>query len=188
MTRQKAIENEEKARNIATALAGIEEGTYISVRKATIATGAPRSTLRDRIKGVPTRRQSNEHRQRLTPEEESILVRCVEQLSCTGNPVHHSFLRELAEEIRKPHVERDGYHHGKLGKNWVSRFLARNPALQSKVAKNIEVARKEVTEAQLVNWFTAFNRVVKDYGILRENIYNMDETGPAIEYCITDMF
>jgi hypothetical protein len=65
----------------------------------------------------------------------------------------------------------------KLGKNWVSRFLARNPILQSKVAKNIEAARKEVTEAQLDNWFKEFKQVVDEYGIQSEHIYNMDETG-----------
>ena len=65
----------------------------------------------------------------------------------------------------------------KLGKHWVSRFLARNPVLQSKLAKNIEAARKEVTEAQLENWFNEFKRVVDEFGILPENIYNMDETG-----------
>lgn len=103
--------------------------------------------------------------------------------------MHHSFLRELAEEIRKLRVESDGYGDpGKFGKNWVSRFLARNSALQSKVTKNIEVARKEVTEAQIVNWFATFTRVVKEYtSILQENIYNMDETGLLIQYHMTDV-
>src|SRR5579864_789232 len=168
MTRKKAIENEEKATNLVNALAGLEDQTYTYVHEAAKATGVPRSTLRDRINGRPTRRQSNEKNQRLTPDEECALVRWVEHLSCTGNPVHHSFLRELAEEIRKPRVESEGHDPGTLGKNWVSRFLARNPALQSKVAKNIEVARKEVTEAQIANWFAAFTRVVEEYGILQE--------------------
>ena len=59
----------------------------------------------------------------------------------------------------------------------MSHFLARNPVLQSKLAKNIEAAHKEVTEAQLENWFNEFKRVVDEFGILPENIYNMDETG-----------
>ena len=67
-----------------------------------------------------------------------------------------------------------------LGKHWVSRFLARNPSLQSKVAKSIEAARKEVTEKQLQNWFSEFKRVLDEYGIRQENIYNMDESGPIL--------
>lgn len=49
--------------------------------------------------------------------------------------------------------------------------------LQSKVAKNIEVGDKEVTEAHLENWFKEFKWVIDEFGILQENIYNMDETG-----------
>jgi len=43
-----------------------------------------------------------------------------------------------------------------FGKHWVLCFLACNPMLQSKVAKNIEVGDKEVTEAHLENWFKEF--------------------------------
>ena len=41
----------------------------------------------------------------------------------------------------------------------------------------METARKEVTEEEISNWFEEFARVVSEYGILQENIYNMDETG-----------
>jgi len=94
-----------------------------------------------------------------------------------GHPVHHSFLRELAEEIHKPRGVDSPEIPIKLGKHWVSRFLVRNPILQSKLAKNIEAARKEVTKAQLENWFDEFRCVVAEYGIKPEHIYNMDETG-----------
>ena len=98
----------------------------------------------------------------MSPGEERALVQWVEQLSCTGNPVRHSFLRELAQEIRKPRVENADYVVKDLGKHWVSRFLARNPSLQSKVAKSIEAARKEVTEKQLQNWFSMFKRIMDE--------------------------
>ena len=49
--------------------------------------------------------------------------------------------------------------------------------LQLKVAKNIETAYKEVTEAQLEKWFQEFKHVVDEYGIHSEHIYNMDKTG-----------
>ena len=64
-----------------------------------------------------------------------------------------------------------------VGKHWVSRFLARHPSLQSKVAKSIEMTRAKVTQKQLQNWFTVFKQVVDEYNIDPENIYNMDETG-----------
>ena len=93
----------------------------------------------------------------------------------------------MAEEIRKLRVEKSDYTVEPLGKCWTSRFLARNPSLQSKVAKSIEVARKEVTEVQIQNWFNVFKRVVEEDGILPENIYNMYETDTVLHMIIIDI-
>ena len=73
-----------------------------------------------------------------------------------------------------------------LGTCWPSRFLACNPILQSKVAKNIEAARKDVTVAQVGNWFNELKQVIAEYGIQLENIYNIDETGTVQHFCNTD--
>jgi len=115
--------------------------------------------------------------QSLSPEQESSLVKWVEYLSCTGLPVHHQFLRDLANELLKSRLTIEGSMAKQVGKHWVSRFLARHPSLQSKVAKSIEMTRAKVTQKQLQNWFTVFKQVVDEYNIDPENIYNMDETG-----------
>jgi len=177
MTRTKTTPKAEKEQNLAKALAGLADGTYSNVHQASLAMGAPRRTLTRRYNGGRTRREAQVKRQALSSEEEHVLVKWVERLSCTGNPVHYSFLCDLADEIRKPHVELGGSTATQLGKHWVSCFLARHPSLQSKVAKSIEVARKEVTEKQLQNWFVTFKQVVDEYELRPENIYNMDETG-----------
>lgn len=166
-----------KEQNLAKALAGLADETYSNVHRASLATGAPRRTLTRRYKGGRTRREAQVNRQALSSEEERVLVKRVEHLSCTGNPVYHSFLCDLADEIRKSRIEREGLVATQLRKHWVSYFLTRHPSLQLKVAKSIEVAHKEVTEKQLQTWFTTFKRVVDEYEIRPENIYNMDETG-----------
>ena len=177
--------------NLDKALAGLNDGTFLHVRQAARATGTTRSMIQRHLNGGCSKREAQYSRQQLSPDEERALAKWVQRLSSTGHPVHHPFLRELAEEIRKPHVTADELvvdpSRRQLGKNWVSRFLARNPILQSKVAKNIEAARKEVTEAQLENWFKEFMQVVDEYGIQPEHIYNMDKTGiiPAFEFMLT---
>jgi len=142
------------------------------------------------LNGGLSKREAQQSRQQLSPDEEHALAKWVQRLSSTGHPVHHPFLHELAEEIRKLRVTADDMvvdpSCRKLGKHWVSRFLARNPILQSKVAKNIEAARKEVIEAQLENWFQEFKHVVAEYGIQPEHIYNMDETGTGPRDCNAD--
>ena len=124
--------------------------------------------------------QANLHRQALSPDEECALVKWVERLSCTGHPVRHKFLRELAEEIRKPRVELENCQVSPLGKQWVLHFLRRNPSLISKVAKSIEGVHKEVTEEQLQSWFISFKCAIDEHSILPENVYNMDETGSSL--------
>ena len=175
------VANTKTTQQLDNALAGLIDGTFLHLRQAARATGTARSTIRRHMKGGLSKREAQHHRQQLSPDEEHALAKWVQCLSATGHAVHHSFLRELAEEIRKPRVTADDQVADpslqKLGKHWVSRFLARNPILQSKVAKNIETARKEVTEAHLENWFQEFKRVVDEYGIQPEHIYNMDETG-----------
>jgi len=181
------VSNTTTMQRVDSALAGLNDGTFVHVRQAARATGTTRSTIYRHLNGGLSKREAQCHRQQLSPDEERALANWVQRLSSTGHPVHHLFLRELAEEIRKPRVMADELivdpSLRKLGKNWVSRFLARNPILQSKVAKNIEAARKEVTEAQLDNWFKEFKRIVDEYGIQPEHIYNMDETGIGSQVC-----
>jgi Tc5 transposase DNA-binding domain len=171
------IASSTRERKLNDAIAGLKDGTFVHVRQASRATGVSKTTLFRHLNGGRSKREAQHHRQQLSLEEECTLAKWVQRLSSTGHPVHHSFLRELAEEIRKPRVADLMNPLPKLGKNWTSRFLARNPLLQSKIAKSIEAARKEVTEAQIEKWFNEFNRVVDEYNILPENTYNMDETG-----------
>lgn len=98
------------------------------------------------------RQQAQANRQALPSEEECALVKWIESLSCTGHPVQHPIIRELANEIRKPYLEFEGSVFNQLGKDWISRFIAHHPSsFQSKVAKPIKTARKDVTENQLQN-------------------------------------
>jgi Tc5 transposase DNA-binding domain len=177
MTELETVSKATKEQNLAKALAGLVDGTYANIHQAAVATGTSRRTLTRRYMGGQTRHEANINHQALSPNEEYALTKWVERLSCTGHPVHHSFLRALAHEIRRPRLELEGTVANQLGKHWVSRFLTRHPSLQSKVAKSIEVARKEVTEKQLQSWFTTFKHVIDEHGIVPDNVYNMDETG-----------
>jgi hypothetical protein len=138
------------------ALAGLNDGTFGHVCEVSRATGITRSTIGQHLHGGLSKREAQQSRQQLSSNEELALAKWVQRLSSTGHPVLHSFLCKLAEEICRLHMVDSSKILTKIGKNWVSRFLGRNPILQSKVTKNIEASRKEVTEAQLDNWFREF--------------------------------
>lgn len=173
-----------EARNresIAKAIAGLQDGTYKTPHKASKATGAPIRTLYRRVNGTKSIIEPRTSQQLLSPHEEQALVGWVLRAAATGHPVTHSFLRELAEEIRKPRVESENTIVPPLGKDWTNRFMRRNPQLKTAMAQGVEFQRKEVTKEILDKWFAEFKRILEEYGIDPENTYNMNDTGFNIQ-------
>ena len=132
----KEATNREK---LAKAIAGLENGTYQTPYEAANDTGAPRRTLDRRLKGELTRQQARERDQALSTDEERALAHWIRQLSATGHPVTHPFLRELAKEIRKPRVDSENNPVISLGQDWTKRFMRRNPELKMVMASSIEI-------------------------------------------------
>ena len=108
MTKPKKRTDPTKARKLADAVAGVKDGTYSNAYEANKATGVPVRSIYHRLGGGKSRRDANAHSQHLTPAEESALVKYIERMAGTGHPVKHSFLRELAEELRKARLQREG--------------------------------------------------------------------------------
>jgi len=175
MTKSKTPRSATRAHNTALALAGLKDGTYKNPHQAAKATGTSPATISRLLKGDHTRHEANVHNQYLTPTEESVLVTFVQRAAAVGHPVRHSYLRELAETLHKKRVGGDAAVS--VGKHWVERFLRRNPVLKSQIAKSIEQARVEVTKEQVLEWFRQYKEEIDAYGIVAENIYNMDESG-----------
>ena len=68
-----------------------------------------------------------------------------------------------------------------FGKQWVSRFMSRYPQLQNARIKLIEAARfNDVFVEWLTRWFDDLERVIIEYEIQSENLYNMNESDFAI--------
>ena len=64
---------------------------------------------------------------------------------------------------------------------WVQRFLYRYPELRVVKARTMERVRaKEVTKSAMSEWFEQLESVIDEFGILPENMYNVDETGFSI--------
>src|SRR5271170_45989 len=172
MTRSKRPGRAQIAQNLANAIAGLSDGTYENANQAVNATGAPRATLFRHLRGGKTRREANIQNQALTPAEESTIVSFVKRATALGHPIRHASLRELAEVLRKHRVAEEGLFP--LGKDWVTRFLRRNPDLKSQVAKSMESARVEVTKEQILEWFRQYTEEIQKYGIEAANNMYLD--------------
>ena len=123
MTKAKKRPDPARTENLAKALSGLKDGTYSSARQAAIVTGVSITTIYYRLRGGQSRRDANVNSQALAPAEESALVKWAETAAAIGHPPKHTLLRELAEEIRKVRIQREGgVLPSPLGKDWVTRF------------------------------------------------------------------
>jgi len=169
------------------ALAGIANGRWKSAHAAAKELGITRRTLYNRVNNGKSRSQAREAQQHLFESEERALVKWIQSLTVSGTPAQYSIVREMAEHIRNQRSKKindDSIEHVSyppLGEQWVLRFLRRHPQLKSVVGKRIEASRlTSSSKERLTEWFDAFKKVVKDYQIQAENVYNMDETGTAL--------
>jgi DDE superfamily endonuclease/Tc5 transposase DNA-binding domain len=186
MTRPKNPESIEKEARLQEAVAAVLAKTH-NVPSAAHDFHVPSQTLYDRLAGKPPRNQAHETEQLLSHAEEKELVKWITRLTITGYPPRYETLREMAEEIRKRRVKNineDGLQlveYDDIGKQWVQRFLCRHPELASVRPRSIDTARiKDTSPERLQRWFDDLEKVVTEYNIKPENMYNMDESGFAI--------
>ena len=71
---------------ILLAIQALKLAQFQSVQAAAKAYDIPRSTLRDRIDGMASRRNSTPNSQKLTPKEEEAIVRYILDLYSRGFP------------------------------------------------------------------------------------------------------
>ena len=172
---EKAAEHEQAMQ---MALAGIRDGTYMTAHQAAQALGVSKSSLTRRLKGGLSRRVAKEKQQLLTKEEEEALANWISTSTTTGNPVQHSFIREMAQKLRMYRVNQEGQFLPPIGDSWVPQFLSRHRHLQTKMSRAIETARvKEVTKEQVLHFNEELRRIIREHSIKLENAYNADETG-----------
>ena len=172
---EKAAEHEQAMQ---MGLAGIRDGTYMTAHQAAQALGVSKSSLTRHLKGGLSRRVAKEKQQLLTKEEEEELANWISTSTTTGNPVQHSFIREMAQKLRMYRVNQEGQFLRPIGDSWVPQLFSRHRHLQTKMSCTIETARvKEVTKEQVLHFNEELRHIIREHSIKLENAYNADETG-----------
>jgi hypothetical protein len=98
-------------------------------------------------------------------------------MSSFGQPVCMKYILTLAFSIarRRSPTSRPSKPPGK---NWAQAFGKRHPELKAKRVRSIEWNCHEIHIYDKVEeWFGVIGKVLDDWTILPENVYNMDETG-----------
>ena len=86
----------------------------------------PRTTLRARLKGTPTKPDAHEHEQRLDSSQEYDLAAWVRTQGALGHPPTHGQIRTLATRILR---EKGDFLL--LGTKWMVAFMRRNLILKT---------------------------------------------------------
>ncbi|KAJ5904761.1 uncharacterized protein N7473_001677 [Penicillium subrubescens] len=147
------------------------------------STGIPASTLWRRANNKPSIVDKAANQQYLTPQEEQALVEYVLRLANNGYPLPVKFLRSLALVIARQRSSTFQIIDPSLeirppGKNWPQGFYLRHPQLKARRLRAIDWKRDDrQIEEKVQHWFAVIGCELADPAILRENVYNMDETG-----------
>jgi 4-hydroxybenzoate polyprenyltransferase len=136
--------------------------------------GIPRSTLRGRLRGANTLKQSAADRQMLSPVQEADLATWVKIQERLGQAPSHFQIRRAAELI----LQQAGITTS-LGKNWTTNFMRRNTCINTFQGKRLENKRaKAVTPDNIKELFEVLKLPLLA-NIRAQHRYNMDETGVA---------
>ncbi|KAL6160156.1 hypothetical protein ACJQWK_09325 [Exserohilum turcicum] len=89
-----------------------------------------------------------------------------------GLPCGKDDVRDIANRLLR---ERGGKE---VGKNWVDRFVQRNPKLRTRQSRPYDHQRALCEDPALIKgWFKLVQNMKAKYGIVDEDIYNFDKTG-----------
>jgi hypothetical protein len=130
---------------------------------------------------------SAEKQQVLSHAEEKELVQWITHLTITGYSPQYKTLLEIAKEIRKRRIREINdqasinIKYSPIEKDWVIRFLHRHSKLACIVTRKTDASRvKAATPEAIAKFFEDLKHVIKEYNIIPENKYNMDESSYAM--------
>lgn len=165
------------------ALADTRDGNYVGAYQAAKALGVSKSSLLRHLNGGLSKHGAKEKHQRLSKEEEKALANRISTSTATGNPVQHSFIREMEEKLRKYNVAQAGQFLP-IGDSWVPQFLSRHHHLKTKMSRAIEVARvKDVTKEQILHFNEELRCVIQEHGIRLKNTLKQVLMTSALTNC-----
>jgi hypothetical protein len=92
--------------------------------------------LRDRLDGVHSYQESHRHQQQLIEHEEKSILRWCQKMDDWGFPLRLSALHGMAASLVAKRAS-----HLPLGRNWLIRFLNRNPELAGRFSNRLDRER-----------------------------------------------
>lgn len=150
-----------------------------SMRKFSQVHSVNRSTLARHLNDTcATKTDSSQRKQKLSPEEEDVLVHTIIENAHRGFPLTHDRVARIANEILKARTGA-GDH---VGKTWVDRFIDRHEdELHTYWSRHLP-GNRAVNPTNVRRWEDIIEEEVVVPGIRPEDMYGMDETHMPPEF------
>ena len=170
-----------KEERMKAAIKAFNEGKFPSKSACARVFDVPSRTLMKRLNGVTSRNESLANGRKLSDIEENTLSRWILDMSQRGLPLQLSSVYYFAQLLLSARLKSP--QKATIGELWVNRFIKRHPELKSKYTRQYDYQRAKCEDSGLIkNWFSCVQETILKYGILEQDIYNMDETGFAFTY------
>ena len=171
------MECESKEARIQLAVNAFKKGQFKTIKAAALAFDVSKSTLGRRIQGTSSRAQKTTNCQKLSETEESTLSSWILDMDRRGLPLQLSTVHHLAQYLLSARLNTPS-NSITIGGHWVNRYIQRHPELKSKYTRKYDYQRAKCENSELIKaWFKCVKETIEKYGIAKEDIYNMDETG-----------
>ena len=158
--------------DIQLTISSLNRGQIKSTRAAARTFNVPRTTLRDRRAGKPTRRDCQPNSKKLTQLEEEVIVRHILDLDQRGFAPTYALVRDMADRLL---ATRDG---GQVGFHWPRNFVKRQDSLTTRFNRAYDRQRALCEDPVLIKgWFELVEQTKAKFGICDEDVYNVDEAG-----------
>lgn len=152
------------------------KGQFKSKTACTKAFDLNENTFRNRLNGISSRKDSIANSRKLSDLEEETLSKWILDMAERGLPPQISRVRYLAKLLLSARLKNPSTAF--ISKRWVSQFVERPPEIKSKYNCRYDYQRaKREDPKDISEWFALVRNTIEKYGILEQDIYNMDVTG-----------
>lgn len=170
---QKAFKDQEREKKISLALTRVSEG--LSYRQAAKEIGISFGTVYGRFRGRKSRIRAQEVRMKLSFLEETIIEKVLLALICIGKPATQPFFVHTVNIILQAQGE---IGVERVSRQWYRHFRRRHPSIDARDFSSLyKPPAKDPSNELSLAWFKYFERICRNFRVLPENIYAMDEQG-----------
>ena len=130
---------------IELAIKAMRSNANLSQRRAAAVYNVPETTLRRQRAKPASERVISPYRSKLTRQEEEVLVQYIRKLDARGFAPTLAYVREMADQLL---AARGG---GRVGENWVRRFIQRRSGIKSQVSRPRDYRRVLCSDTAIIS-------------------------------------